>query len=255
MFGRVSASFLALSMSLALLAGSALPTATASVPAVASVQIAKNASSNVTINKLKTVKASKKTGKATIKASVKTSGKTKLTSAKLTVKQGRKTIAKDVSTASLKPGKYSVTTTAKYKTWTDKPTGKKVKKKTLVSDGSKLVKMNCEVADVETHFMEGFEIELMFLECRGNFDGVYHARAGYFPYTEENIWMDWAGTNLWGDSFPLAPLVRPIIGAKFSTSVYPLERNVYKTSTVAETKRVWSQELTKTSKQTLTVTK
>ena len=255
MFRRLAAPIAVLSISVGLVAGSSLPATASSVSAVASVQTAKNAPSNVIINKLKTVKASKKTGKATIKASVKTSGKTKLTSATLTVKQGRKTLAKNVSTASLKPGKYSVTTTAKYKTWTDKPTGKKLKKKTLVSDGSKLVKMNCEVADVETHFMEGFEIELMFLECRGNFDGVYNARAGYFPYTEENIWMDWAGTNLWGDSFPLAPLVRPIIGAKFSTSVYPLERNLYKTSTVAETKRVWSKELTKTAKQTLTVTK
>lgn len=255
MFRRVAASFVALSFSVGLVAGSSLPAAAAPAPAFVSAPAAKTPSPAVTINKLKTVKASKKTGKATIKPSVKTSGKAKLSSAKLIIKQGRKTVAKNVSTVSLKPGKYSVATTAKYKTWTDKPTGKMLKKKSLVSDGSKLVRMNCKVADVETNFMDGFQIELMFLECTGNFDGVYKARAGYFPYTEENIWMDWAGTNLWGESFPQEPLVRPIIGAKFSTNVYPLERKIYKTTSVAETKKVWSKELTKTSTQTLTVTK
>jgi hypothetical protein len=254
MVRRIAACFLALIFSTSLVAASSLPAAAAPAPSLLSIQ-AKTTSSGITINKLKTIKVSKKTGKATIKPSVKTSGKTKLDSSKLTVRRGTKTVAKNVSAASLKPGKYSVTTTAKYRTWADKPTGKKVKKRTLVSDGSKLVRMDCQVADVETHFLEGFEVELMFLECTGNFDGVYEARAGYFPYTEENIWMDWAGTNLWGDSFPEAPLVRPIVGAKFTTNVYPLERKVYKTKSVAETKKVWSKVKTKTYKQTLTVKK
>lgn len=257
---RIFAPILALTMSAGLvLAGTAPATAApvAPVAPVASVQVmaAKPAPNKVTISKIKTAKVNKKTKKATVKPSVKSSGQVKLTSSKINVKQGKKTVAKNVSSAKLKAGKYSITTTAKYKTWTNKTTTKDVKKKTLVSNGSKLVKMNCKVADIEPQYFEGFLIDLLFLECTGDFDGVYKARAGYVLDIDDN-WPI-AGDMIWGESFPEEPNIRSVYGLRFTTNVYPLERDLYKTTVTKQktTTKVWSKEQTKTLKQTLTVKK
>lgn len=252
---RIFAPFLAIVMSAGLVLAGTMPAAAVAVAPATAVQAAKPAPNKVTIGKIKTAKVSKKTKKATVKPSVKSTGQVKVTSSKITVKQGKKTVAKNVSSASLRAGKYSVVTTAKYKTWTNKTTTKDVKKKSLVSDGSKLVKMNCKVADIEPQYFEGLFIDLLLLECTGDFDGVYKARAGYVLDIEENWFL--AGDMIWGESFPDEPQIRSVQGLRFTTNVYPLEHNVYKTTMTKQktTKKVWSKEQTKTLSQTLTVKK
>ncbi|NKG21754.1 hypothetical protein [Paeniglutamicibacter terrestris] len=67
----------------------------------------------ITINKIsnKTVKGS---AKATIKPSVKAAKGVKVTKKLLTVKQGKKTVAKNKASVALKAGTYKVTTTVNY---------------------------------------------------------------------------------------------------------------------------------------------
>lgn len=228
-----------------------VPTASSSV----TIQAAKKSADKVTISKIKTAKVNKKTKKATVKPVVKSSGNVKVSSKKITVQQGKKTLVKNKNSASLKAGKYNVTTTVKYKTWVNKTTTKNVKTKKLVSDGSKPVKMNCKVADIEPQYFEGFFIDLLHLECTGAFDGVYTARAGYVWDIDDNWPL--AGDMIWGESFPEEPYIRSVLGLKFTTTVYPLEKNVYKTTTTKKktTSKVWSKEKTKTLKQSLTVKK
>lgn len=254
---RIFAPVLALAMSAGLVLVGIMPASASTVAPSASVQVqaAKPAPNKVTVHKIKTAKVDRKTKKATVKPSVKATGQVKVTSSKITVKQGKKTVAKNVSSAKLKAGKYSVTTTAKYKTWANKTTTKDVKTRKLVSNGSKLVKMNCKVAGIEPQYFQGFLIDLLFLECTGDFDGVYEARAGYVLDIDDN-WPI-AGDMIWGESFPEEPYIRSVYGLRFTTSVYPLERDLYKTTSTKKksTTKVWSKEQTKTLKQTLTVKK
>ena len=105
---------------------------------------AKPAPNKVTINKIKTATVSKKTKTATVKPSVKSSGQVKVTSSKITVMQGKKTVAKPASSAKLKAGKYTVTTTAKYKTWTNKTTSKTVTTKKLVAKKGSKIAVTCK---------------------------------------------------------------------------------------------------------------
>lgn len=67
----------------------------------------------ITFNKIsnKTVKGS---AKATIKPSVKAAKGVKVTKKLLTVKQGKKTVAKNKASVALKAGTYKVTTTVNY---------------------------------------------------------------------------------------------------------------------------------------------
>ncbi|WP_054011604.1 hypothetical protein [Arthrobacter sp. ERGS1:01] len=235
------------------LTANAAPFTTASPMAAA--QATKPVVTKVAINKIPTIKVDKKTKRAVVKPVVKSSGQVQIASSRITVKQGSRIVAKNVPSASLAAGKYQVTTTAKFKTWTNKTTTRDVKSTTLVSNGSKLVKMNCKVVKVEPHYTEGYDVDLLFLECTGAFDGVYKARAGYFPYTDNNWYV--AGQMIWGDSFPEEPNIRPILGSRFTTNVYPLERKVYKTTITKKSTvtRVWSKEQAKVLAQTLSVVK
>ncbi|MET3962751.1 hypothetical protein ABIE44_002685 [Marmoricola sp. OAE513] len=72
------------------------------------------AASSVTIKKIPTVRAGY-TGKAKVKPSYKSGKGVAVSSARLTVKKGRTVVKKNATSASLKPGKYSVTTTLKYR--------------------------------------------------------------------------------------------------------------------------------------------
>lgn len=256
---RIFAPILALTMSAGLVLAGTAPGAAATIAPAASVHIlaAKPLPNKVTIGKIKTAKVNKKTKKATVKPSVKATGKVKVTSSKITVKQGKKTIAKNVSSAKIKAGKYSVTTTAKYKTWTNKTTTKNVKKKVLVSGPKKAAKMSCLVDDYQHDGIGNIPVIVLFISCKGDFPGVYRTNAidsvnpiGGWKPTKQN------GGIMWGDDISNGPALKWNIGTKFSTSV-KASKNIYKTTTVKQksTKKVWSKEQTKTLKQSLTVKK
>lgn len=212
--------------------------------AIAMSQTATAASpTSVTIKKIATLRlGGAKT--QTVKPRVSVGKNVKVTSKKLTVTKAGKAVAKNRSSVKLAKGTYKVTTTVKYKT---KSTTKK-----LVSDGSTAVKMSCTVADVETNNVEGYDVELMFLDCTGDFDGVYKARAGWWA---DEFMRDLLEPNIWGDSFVSHPNeVLPIIGKRFTATVTPVDadgdpKKLYKTG------NKWSSVKTKTLKQTLKVTK
>lgn len=214
--------------------------------AIATSQTATAASpTSVTIKKIARVKlAGAKT--ETVKPHVSVGKNVKVTSKKLTVTKAGKTVAKNRSSVRLAKGTYKVTTTVKYKTRST------TKTKKLVSDGSTAVKMSCTVADVETNNVEGYDVELMFLDCTGDFDGVYKARAGWW---DDEFMRDLLEPNIWGDSFVSHPNeVLPIIGKRFAAKVTPVDadgdpKKLYKTASK------WSSVKTKTLKQTLRVTK
>ncbi|OIH82837.1 hypothetical protein BLJ79_17980 [Arthrobacter sp. UCD-GKA] len=240
------------------LAGTAPGTA-ATVAPDTSVQVlaAKPAPNKVTISKIKTTKVNKKTKRATVKPSVKATGKVKVTSSKITVKQGKKTVAKNVSSAKLKVGKYSVATTAKYKTWTNKTTTKNVKKKVLVSGPKKPAKMSCVVDGYEHNGVGLIPVIVLYISCTGAFPGVYETHAidslsplGDWKPTKQN------GGIRWHYDIPNGPALKWEVGTKFTTNVYAV-KNIYKTTTVKQKTitKVWSKEQTKTLKQTLTVKK
>lgn len=89
--------------------------------AVAAPATAAETKPSVTIKKIKS-KTAKYGKKVTVKPSVKKAGKVKISSKLLTVKQGKKTIAKNKKSVKLKAGTYKVTTTVKYKVGTVKKT-------------------------------------------------------------------------------------------------------------------------------------
>ncbi|ROS27839.1 hypothetical protein [Cellulomonas sp. PhB150] len=198
---------------------------------------------SVAISKIPTVKLAGAKSK-TVKPKVKTGKNVKVSSKRLSVTKGGASVAKNKTSVKLAKGTYKVTTTVKYKT--------KSTSTSLVSNGSKAVAMSCTVADVETNNVEGYDVELMFLECRGAFNGVYQARAGWW---DDADMRDLLGPNIWGDSFVSHPNeVLPIVGKKFSAKVTPVDadgnpKKLYKTSSK------WSATKTKTLKQTLKVVK
>jgi hypothetical protein len=70
----------------------------------------------VTVHKIAT-KTVASGASATVRPNVSTVGQVKVTSKKLTVKKGSKTVAKNKSSVKLKAGSYAVTSTVKYKTY------------------------------------------------------------------------------------------------------------------------------------------
>ena len=86
-----------------------------SVPTVLTVETAAGVASIQTIAK-KVVRVG---GSATVKPVVTTSGAVDVSAKTLTVKQGSKTLAKNKESVKLKAGTYSVTTTVRYRTYTE----------------------------------------------------------------------------------------------------------------------------------------
>ena len=122
--GRAAAAFLTAS---ALLVGSTAG-AVAATPAVP-VVVAPTALSAETagVASIQTIhnKVVRVGGTRTVKPVVTTSGAVKVSAKTLTVKQGSRTLAKNKSSVKLKAGSYSVTTTVRYRTYTEAD-GKKV---------------------------------------------------------------------------------------------------------------------------------
>ncbi|WP_411734729.1 hypothetical protein [Paeniglutamicibacter sp.] len=104
--------------------GAAVAVAAPVAPAQAIAVVAAKKAPAITINKIanKTVKGS---NKATIKPSVKAAKGVKVTSKVLTVKQGKKTVAKNKASVALKAGTYKVTTKVTYKVGKKKFTASK----------------------------------------------------------------------------------------------------------------------------------
>lgn len=130
------------------LSGTSAATAQPQVAPTAQVSVAaaKKAAPAVTIKKIGNKTISGKS-KATIKPKYSKAKKVTIKSATLTVKKGKKTVAKNKASVKLAPGTYKVTTTVKYKykgknskatrTETVKVTKKKAPKKSSVTMSGK----------------------------------------------------------------------------------------------------------------------
>lgn len=261
LFVPVLATFAAASLTLGSVAPATAATSSTAPSSVVAVQAAKKPADKVTVSKIKNAKVNKKTKKATVKPSVKASGNVKITSKKITVKQGKKTLAKNKDGASLKAGKYSVTTTAKYKTWTNKTTTKNVKKKVLVSGPKKAAKMNCTITGTEhTAIFTGsanIPVIAFSASCTGDFSGKYYT-TGIQSINPLPGWKPTAanGGVLLSEGTVIGKAPKPHTGQKFTANI-KAGTNIYKTVNVKQksTTKVWSKEKTKSLSQTLLVQK
>lgn len=103
-------------------AANATPTTIPSETTTASIAAKKVVKASVSIKTIGKKTVTAKT--VTVKPSYKKAGKPKIVSAALTVTRGSKTLVKNKASASLKPGKYKVTQTVKYKLPAGKAWGK-----------------------------------------------------------------------------------------------------------------------------------
>ena len=269
---RIFAPILALAMSAGLVVAGTLPANATPVAPVAAVKAVTTAPTKVTINKIKTATVSKKTKTATVKPSVKSSGQVKVTSSKITVKQGKKTIAKTASSAKLKTGKYTVTTTAKYKTWTNKTTSKTVTTTKLVAKKGGNIAVTCKfknsAPDVAPlgYFtgdpLDNRAVEILFVTttCTGGFDGSFEVEGISAPATPGNIALNADGYYDWDPAFvpggiPVAFVPESASETAKLNVLSP--KDLYKTTKTVQktTSKVWSKEQSKTLKQSLTVKK
>ncbi|MFF5792929.1 hypothetical protein ACFY5D_12850 [Paeniglutamicibacter sp. NPDC012692] len=155
------------------LVGSVAATASPQPTAVATVAVSA-ATKVVGPVTIKTIpNKSVKTGaKATIKPVVKKKRSTKITSQVLTVKQGKKTIAKNKKSVALKAGKYKVTTTVKYTVPGSKATKTSVKSQDLLVKTKK--KPSWVYSDSNWNCPAGYPI-------KGNASSmIYHVPSGAF---------------------------------------------------------------------------
>ena len=209
-----------------LIAGTGLPAQATPVAVPAA-----NTAAKVTINKITTKRASAGK-KAVVKPVVRSSGNVKVSSKTLTVRQGSKTLARNVGQARLKAGKYSVTTTVKYKTWSTKSVRKKV-------ETEKLFAVDCKVTDVDTVSVGDLGLDLSELDglgidpavldfdavsiaCTGDFAGVYETAAAHYPHTDFYKQVGPGRPVHLADRYPKEPSLTPRVGAKFSTKMYPV---------------------------------
>ena len=133
----------------AVVPATAAPAALSAPTALTAVKATAASSSSVKINKIsnKTVASSRSTAK--LAPSVKVGKNVKVSSTRITVKQGSKTRAKNAGSYKAKPGSYKVTTTVKYKV-------KKVSTKIVakLSDTTKKFKGTCKLIDTESRPMD-----------------------------------------------------------------------------------------------------
>ncbi|MET1034298.1 MAG: hypothetical protein ABWX68_03525 [Arthrobacter sp.] len=215
---------------------------------------------------------------AVVAPSVSVAAGAQLLSKTLTVKQGAKTLVSGKSNARLVAGKYTATTTARYrfpvKTTATVPTTTRK----LVSDGNTAVPMTCKVVTVgsrTTETVPGLDIQLDVQEidhkCTGAFDGAYDGWSSYYPDTVTNRAAelrirtdfdpdaDMTDVVLWNEDVEKDVQFAPVVGAAAKIVVFPYVESsrdyLYKTTTTSKqvTKTVWSAAYTSTRTQSLTI--
>lgn len=183
--------------------------------------------------------------KATIKPKVTRTGQVKLLSKSLTVKQGKRTVVRDKTSAKLKPGTYRVTTKLKYRTYKLARSTKTVKQKVVGVEAWTETRVTCTASSVETYTW-GAELDAT---CTGTaFDGTFPIR-GLSVFGEPG---DYTGYTDNYDSLDFAWLPSP--GEKFSATLMPAD-DIYRTTTVRRTttRKVWSGTKVKSRTQNLIV--
>ena len=125
------------------------------------------------------------TGKSvTVKPNVATAGQVKVTSKKLTVKKGSKTVASKKSSVKLKAGTYKVTTTVKYKTYVIKK-GKRKYAKTKTATLTQTLKITTKSHPSRTSPISEYDCP-SWAPIKGNANSmIYHLpRNRYYDVTK-----------------------------------------------------------------------
>ncbi len=199
-------------------------------------------------------------GTATVRPNVKTANGTKTITSLLTVKQGTKTVALDQGSAALKPGRYKVTTTTKYRlpVYT---TVAEAEGYLVMGNEKKAAKMTCTVSRIwprakgEAEYAAWID---MSAKCVGDFDDDYETFV-YYMTEKKNPGQRWlgdrtAGQTLWegpGNEKETAG-IKPVIGSKATVTLFP-RGGVFKRTNSTVIKKSWSPVYTATRTQDLLV--
>jgi hypothetical protein len=200
-----------------------------------------SATAPVTIKKIANVKVAYGK-KATIRPQVTTHGSTAVSSQLLTVKAGKKTVAKNVTSAKLKAGTYTVTTTVKYRTYKKVTTTTTVTKKTVGVPVGVWTDVRCTPSRVVAD-TSGTTIDAA---CTGAaFDGSVRV-------TGLRLYDGW---GMDGSFNELETSASPVVGKAFAARLSPGE-DLVKSTKVKEkrttTKYSAYKKATKTQKLTVT---
>lgn len=211
------------------------------------------ASSTVAIGtiKAKSVPTGKK---ATVRPVVKKKGKVKVRSIRITVTQGAETVVENAKAARLAAGTYDVTTAVTYRTWAMKKvtTTKKTTVPVRLVAGSATLSCTATNVDVLAAPADGLT-HVADLGC------VDPATRGTVAYAGLSFGLDqasgqWVGIDAQGTRLALANLTDPAAQPTVVTPVAGAKLTVTKTKAVTSTKKVWSDIITKTATQELTIT-
>lgn len=216
---------------------------------------AEAANNRVTIGKIAT-KTAPYGGKVKIVPHVTQLGQTEVSKKTLTVRQGKRTLVSGKSSASLNPGKYQVTQSVTYRTYTVKKTTADVRKVVVGAPAFRDVNVRCKATRV-TPDDQG-DVKLSFglsiiATCKSSaFDGS-HSFAGWLMNDngDGSLWSGFNDSNL----DELTVRGTPVVGREFAAVLVP-EGDLPKTTYVKKTtsKKVYSAHKTVTSKaQTLTI--
>ncbi|GMA25134.1 hypothetical protein GCM10025864_28930 [Luteimicrobium album] len=231
-----------------LVSGSAVVATTAQAAPVRTVAVsaAKTTPTKVTIKKIAT-KTAPYAGKTTIKPRVMASGKVSVKSKTLTVKHGKKTVAKNKKSVKLAAGTYKVTTKATYKTYKVKTTTKTVtKKKVGVAFGTD-VTVTCTASKVD---LDGGYGDLVATCTSSRFDGARK---------ESMMFLDMGDGTYYGFGDNLDELttrVVPQVGKPFSATLNAGDdlKKSYQAKQTTTTK-VWSKTKSRSLTQKLVIKK
>ena len=218
----------------------AAPVRTAAVPGT------KSTPTKVTIKKIAS-KTAPYHGKTTIKPRVTASGKVSLKSKRLTVKHGKKTVAKNKTSVKLAAGTYKVTTKATYKTYKVSTTTKTVTKKKVGVAMFTDVTVSCTPTSVVPDAYGDFDIKAGCTSSR--FDGTRKVSM--------TLWDEGDGTY-WGfDETTLDSLTTtaaPAVGKSFRATLNPGDdlKKSYQTKQTTS-KKVWSKTKSKSLTQKLVI--
>lgn len=198
-----------------------------------------SAASPVTIKKIPNKKVAYGK-KATIKPSVRVARNTKLVTKRLTVKKGKKVVARNRSYVRLKSGTYKVTTVAKFRTRKDRVVTSKVRRNVLTVPAYQDTPVQCVASNVRA---EAAPV-LFDLACTsGIFDGVHH----FTDVAGGTVWADNADSHLYGYASA------PVEGSRLALTLNS-GRNLYQLRTVTVRKTVTTWSATKTKKRTQSLT-
>jgi len=257
-FGRTTTALLA---SLALAAGTlvaaapaiAAPAPVAPTSAAAAPAPAAAASGSVTISKIKGKKAPYNRT-VTIKPQVRKSGKVVIAKKTLTVKKGSKTVVKNKTSVKLKAGTYRVTQKVTYRTFTDKVTSTKVKKKVVGVEAYEDVDVTCVASGVTVEYLDPESVEPwgadLSLSCTSpRFDGPLTFDA-YLYYDDYEWWGYSNDDRFWFSTEFFSGADGTFTGTLYSDEDLMLTKIV----TEKKTKRVYSKVKTKSASQKLVIT-